>query len=132
MTQDDIRALNGPALTRLAWELGLAPQGSKALTFFGGERSHYYTHEETLWEPCENLVQADAVFRGLRVQHWHTANAYYGDDGFGKVSVRREQRSIAVYYNEGQDSPTEAHAMLLVSVMAMMNSEHTWTWRHAP
>lgn len=116
LTPAQIEALDGPALTRLAWELGLAPQGTESK----GQRILAYltalTQPPVIWRPHEDVAQADAVFRGLRAHGWWTDVQGDADDGWCRATregVEEEQCWPSA------TAPTEAHALVLVSILAV-------------
>jgi hypothetical protein len=109
--------MEGTALDRLAWDLGLAPALYDA---YGPGFWHRLTGER--WEPHTHLVQADAVFRQLRVLGWDTHVQYFAQTGCGQVGAwKRDEKNVLL----GQllqwhgDATQEAHALLLVSVLAV-------------
>ena len=80
MNPETIRQLDGPALTRLAFELGLAPEGTELVNPGG----HYeYAFRGTWWHPHDYLALADAVLRDLRAEGYHTGVS--GNSGGGVV-----------------------------------------------
>jgi hypothetical protein len=80
-----------------------------------------------LWQPHEDLAQADAVFRALRARGWQTVNNYAQGHPFVAVIQWRSQehprqRRYDVDYDQpGQ--PREAQALLLVSVLAVASDQ---------
>ena len=73
-TQDEIRQMDGVALARLAWDLGLAsedvePDTAGLLYWYQDAQDQ---HRWKMWFPHDNLAQADAVFRQLRARGWST------------------------------------------------------------
>ena len=78
--------MDGPALTRLAWELGLAPKevgtiGHKVLAYLTA-----LTVPQIAWQPHMDLTQADAVFRQVRQRGWTTSVAF-GYGGFAQSGM---------------------------------------------
>mgnify|MGYP001559372596 CR=1 FL=1 len=121
LTSDAIRALDGPALTRLAWELGLASPGYVLIQpgeYVGVDLPHY-----NVWRPHVTLAQADAVFRSLREHGMTTSVVWFGDARhYGEAWVCIEGlRAVSVKWPT--DVPTEAQALLLASVLAIVSEK---------
>jgi hypothetical protein len=105
-----IRTLDGPALTVLACELGLAPAG-----FRPGDP----------WSPHLHLAQAYGVLDALAARGWET-HLTISPDGSGNVWVGRgrSERSHQSAVRFGRDEElTRAHALLLVAVLAVVSSK---------
>lgn len=118
MTPDQLHQLDGPTLTRLAWEWGLAP---KDVQYDGitGE----YVYGPYVWRPHTHLAQADTVFRMLRPRGWCTLDQYDADPGrhIGQVSAEREDSGMwVVPYRTPAE---EAHARLLCAVLAVASEK---------
>ena len=120
----DLYALNGPALTRLAYALHLAPGGTRQA---GARFLMPCPSAADLflpWCPHADLAQADAVFRQLRAH------------GFETMTQARERRGVCQAWSLDTtepiilrewtlDSPcahqerSEAMALLRVTVLAL-------------
>ncbi len=106
-TDDQIRGMDGPALTRLAYELGLAPtqprryfwedkwlaQGLDRPCFYGyhedGER---FINRFDPWCPDTNVQQAREVFFDRLATHNLVTNHYAGN-GWGRAYAKQSARS---------------------------------------
>lgn len=111
MTTDEIRALDGPALTRLAWELGLAPAGASVaggLVWFSSEAWETHT-----WTPHANLAQADAVFRQLRALGWDTFQGYDAQHQWAWVTAWKV-RLLATIEEKWQEPNAGAESLALL------------------
>ena len=111
-TEEAIRLLDGPALTHLAFDVGLAPEGTRPWIddrpFVGPE----------FWAPHLQLRQACAAFRRLRARGWSTACTWFADDRqYGEAWASCSTRSYSARWP--CDVPTEALALLLVSVLVV-------------
>ena len=115
MDREFLSHLDGPALTLLAWELGLAPQ--------------HWTPIDKPWRPHEDLAQADAVFRGLRAHGWNTAVEWYAPGAFGDISASHGSHMIKITWGSGEDETSEPLALLRCAVLARASEEET---THAP
>lgn len=100
-TDQDLLAMDGPALTRVAWEFGLAPPGALTLPhgmmtpcggWDGGVR----------WTPDTHIAQANALLRLLRTQGFLTSVSAGAD--CGRVAVTSRGRSVPP---EGPPLPRE-------------------------
>ena len=120
-----IMALDGPDLTLLAFELGMAPEGSMLWPDAG---CVYDSAGRACWEPHANLVQADAVLRRLRTHGWHTSvrgarqsgtvcTEYAGDDEALLVT------SAVMVTWPGREADTEAMALERCAVLAMASAK---------
>jgi hypothetical protein len=125
MTEQEIRALDSPGLCRLAWELGLAPDGIAPLPgqeaslgrmLFAAPGSLNYTVLE-LWEPYTRLDQADAALRLLRAHGWSTSALWLADDRrYGVVwAATAGHHAVSVEWYQPEE---EARALLLTAVLA--------------
>lgn len=113
LTPEQIRQLDGPILTRLAWELGLAPSGAD----LWGDEMYDFSGRE-LWEPHRNLVQADAVFRRLREYGWEIGSTSRKSGGHCRAwQITYDGESLWCTWPWDGKEQSEAHALLLVSVM---------------
>lgn len=132
-TTDEIRALDGAALTRLAWELHLEPHDLAGRRYFGWETRSWGDAAidacGTIWRPHERVDQADAAFRTLRARGWRrlTQNWDRGRGTIQAVKLLSTPPEPARWHEITVEWPrpveTEAHALLLVSVLAVMASE---------
>lgn len=118
---ETITKLDGPALSRLAWQLGLAPTevvsiGQHALVMATGRHLR-------AWAPHWDLEAASAVFRQLRAREYTTSCVWYGDDRrYGEAwCAANGHRAWAVQWPH--EASTEAFALLLVSVLAVASME---------
>lgn len=121
MNREMILAMDGPALVRLAWELGLAPEDVQ----WPPGCAYAYDAEEHAWRPWSRLAQADAVFRQLRTRGWTTACTWFGDDRqYGEAWVGcAGARAYSVRWPT--DAVRESMALLLVSVLAVVGEART-------
>lgn len=71
LTPEEIRGMDGPALTRLAYQLGLA-MGALAMQDPRAGTMYIVDWIGREFRPHTNMRQADAVFRQLRAQHFVT------------------------------------------------------------
>ncbi len=127
MTAQDIRAMDGPALTRVAWALGLAlPCGpgqqiqEDMESVWVCRQGRYGFIRERRWEPHTDLDQAHGVFRQLRARGWYCETSW--SPRGGQVNVWHppsvlQSHIVCRYGQAGQD--TEALALLRVSVLAV-------------
>ena len=129
MTDSDIRALDGPALSRLAYELGLAPLGTVAVCEVDHRDSGHGTpalwliHIWEKWEPHRRLDHANAVFRCLR--RWGCATALHWTPGGWQSTeawVYLDRRGFAASWPPDGSDAEEATALLLVSVLAVQHA----------
>jgi hypothetical protein len=118
MTAEEIRALDGSALSTLAWELGLAPANLRA--FLDGALRTGGRHDafHRVWKPHEVLAQAEAVFRQLRTRGWMLCNSWRparcrGRQGY--LEAIKGLVHIGEHYTDATDEPL---ALLRVSVLA--------------
>lgn len=126
VTPDALRAMDGSALTRLAWELGLAPESvtTHPLDVYGSGKCYINGDERAPWEPHTNLAQADAVFRSLRTRGWSTAAYWFQAGTYGHTQAHRAGGYGSLYWGEGDDIASEPHALLLTSVLAVTSAQH--------
>jgi len=125
MVNDAIRTLDGPALTRLAHTLGLAPHVVR-YTSQGRERDNILYDPATgaVWEPHRRLDQGDAVFRQLRQHGWKTTDHASGlHEGVVAAVLWRTPNqphdlSIEVQYGGVVNEDSEAMALLRCAVLA--------------
>lgn len=112
-----IRALDGVALTSLAWELGLAGEN---IVWPDGFPYPFHLEYETVWWPLSHLGQAYQAFCRLRDKSMTTSALWYGDHrSYGEAWVAiGGLRAVSVKWPT--EVLTEAHALLLVSVLAVM------------
>lgn len=86
MTTDEIRVLDGPALTRLAFELGLTPESPDRFYPTKDAYATFMLHGQWYaWRPHADLAQADAVFRSLRLRGWHIHHYSAQEESVGQV-----------------------------------------------
>lgn len=108
MTQSAIRSLDGGTLRGLAYDLGLAPRW---VTLKDGSIKH-------VWQPQEDLAQAEEVFRGLRARGFSTSVVWWADyRQHGEVWASTIMRSVSVQWPIQVVS--ESHALLLCAVLAV-------------
>lgn len=120
MTGEQIYALGGPALTQVAYTLGLAPPdaqmyraGEAWLVGPGGAYQH--------WQPHTNIAHAEAGLRMLRVDGWRTRVSGGSEDGEAYAEKRigeGRQDYARVRVGWPVEAPTEALALLLCAVLA--------------
>ncbi len=121
MTAQDILAMDGPALTRVAWELRLAPEGI-ALWF----DMPYNFAARLLWEPHLDVDQANQVFRQLRARGWYCETSWSPRGATTQVNVWHppsvlQSHIVCRYGQEGQDS--EALALLRCACLAVASQQ---------
>jgi hypothetical protein len=105
-----IRMLDGPRLAHLACMLGLAPAGC-----LPGDA----------WAPHLDVAQAEGVLRTLRAQGWHTT-VHADPWGTGTVIVSTGLPYVGPWQAQAfgrPGEPTEAHALVLVAVLAIAASQ---------
>lgn len=126
LTRKKIQALDGPALSRLAYTLGLAPPGTVMDREVDHRNEHgtpavWMLHHWDTWEPHKRLDQADAVFRLLREHGWMTSvywwAGFYGQGG--EVIAERQYHGQDFLWQFRHVNDEEAFALLLVAVLAM-------------
>lgn len=131
MTEQELRGLDGPALTSEAFRLGLAPENvvpyktpslsqELFLGFWIGQ-----DHFER-WAPDCNLAQAHAVFRQLRARNLSCYTEAWGDNGNGQIEVHSQRPGVVLVrqpYGPGFAIVSEAHALLLCAVLAVSIEE---------
>jgi hypothetical protein len=111
-SEDAIRAMDGATLTELAWALEAHPALRCPLSDEGIAR-----FLPGPWEPYQCLAQAEVVFRDLRAQGWMLSNSWrpmLPPARRGYLEAIQGLAHIGVHYGLS----TEAHALLLVSVLA--------------
>jgi len=124
MTEPELCALDGLALTTEGYRLGLAPPG---VVCVGG----WFAYEGTnvSWFPHVSLPQADSCFRKLRELGWSQQTSY---NVFTRVGLVRAHNAGGVFTEETQDfqvhfgagcPQNETRALLLVSVLAASAAE---------
>jgi len=118
---DDIRAMDGTALTRLAFDLGLHGLHGSSFTY-----EEVAVHTRSPWAPHVNLAQADAVFRQLRARGWMTSILWdAADPRFSTVSAWTAQECFTERFTTTAE---EALALLRCAVLAVA-SEPAGAWR---
>ena len=128
-TPEAIRAMDGLALTRAAFQLGLAPEGTEA--YCAGQLLVYGPPgAKRDWHPHADLDQANAVFRRLRARGWRIVQDSTPDlDGLqdeagGHCLASRAVRDVHLTWwctpprPDADMEPSEAMALLRVSVLA--------------
>lgn len=125
MTADEIRALDGPGLTQLAFTLGLAPCDPvgrpyfSAYTFPHSGKTIYHDAAGEVWEPDRFLAQADAVFRQLRARGWMLCNSWRPARCVGRQGYLEAINGlvhIGEHYTDARDEPL---ALLRCAVLAV-------------
>ncbi len=109
--------MNWPALCIRAWTLGLAPADAVRLWDGDqGEADHILVAPSSeAWEPHKQRSQAQELFQSLREYGWSTSVVWFGDyRQYGEAWAACDGRSYSVRWP--LDVPTEAHALVLVSV----------------
>lgn len=99
-TEQAIRDMDGPALTRLAYMLGLAPEWVHWEDAWEGDvpgpcgidRWGIISPYTMPWHPHDNLDQAAAVLRLLRWRGWQTV--VYGGCESGLVEIHDETGQV--------------------------------------
>lgn len=124
MTAEDIRRLDGPALSRLAYDLGLAPEDA---SLWPGPDGHEYPYaNRAFWEPHADLPAADTLFRGLRAQGWDTHVQYFATTGTGQIGAWKtgtgQRLAGALLQWPTAENPTEALALVRVGVLAVAST----------
>jgi hypothetical protein len=129
-TPDVIRVLDGPELTKLAFQLGLGGATRKYVGKAGTRLAAPAAEDDLLdlWEPHENLAQADAVFRSLRARGWTTSVCWFADDRqAGEVWAGTQgRRAVSVAWT-GDDPAAEARALLLCTCLAVASAQEDAT-----
>lgn len=124
-TADAIRAMDGPALTRVAWEMGLDPRDLVGRRYFCWECRSWgeapIDASGTIWRPHERVDQADAVFRQLRQRGWATVAKWWPMRGLlsGGCAEAMSLTGGGLYTVEYATQAEEALALLRCSVLAM-------------
>ena len=132
-----LRRLDGPALTAMAWTLGLMPPGHVLDTDVLRHVPHAArvqgaigSRDRERWAPHEYVDQADAVCRAVRTRGYIT-DVYAGQD-FGRVWIKPSvvqcpgstpQDGVLTLWGLGEPGtpadPTEALALLRACVLAL-------------
>src|SRR5262245_46867738 len=128
LTPEQLRALDGPALCKLAWELGLAPEESTVYETHYGAHILLWGDFECRWEPHKDIDTASAIFRSLRARGWGTDQHWYPSNN-GVVCAWKNYPECPgyrhveheVYYGEGREYQ-EAHALTLCAVLAVAST----------
>ena len=100
-----IRQLDGPALTRLAYDLGLAPAGA---TLWNEQP---YAHRD-FWEPHKDVSQARALFFGISGLWKLYSQGTRGTAGEVHLKDEYGTELAGVSWGLGSDEPSEALALL--------------------
>lgn len=124
-TEATIRTMDGRALCRLAFHLGLAPSEAR---YPEGCVYVYVPHadDERAWRPHKRLDDADAALRTLRQHGWRTR---VQGGAFGDVTATRHipeppatnwetQTWEVPWGRHAQNEPTEAMALLRCACLA--------------
>lgn len=134
LSSEQIRGLDGPALTRLAWHFGLAPPGARndvddhgiraaGTVYLSRSRKPGAWDVDDLvpWVPDVNLPQAYDVFIHLRAHGWNTASYWYGPADYGVVEASRYRQGAwhAHRVRFGPAWEPEALALLRCAVLAV-------------
>ena len=118
---EEIRTMDGPALTRLAVTLGLAPEGSSLYDQRGAVVIREAGGNHYSWIPHADLAQADAVFRQLRARGWRIDASSTQDSG-GCSVLLKQQHAIVVWWGENY-ADTEPLALLRCACLAAASAE---------
>lgn len=125
---DAIRAMDGPALTRMAWEMGLFPPAWEVAQSQTGPYLVCWDDRHFFVERCEphvNLAQADVVFRSLRGRGWRTVQE--GTTQYGVCQVHAPPCGMLAdtRWNALADTidRTESLALLRCSVLAVTREQ---------
>lgn len=122
VSPEQIRALDGPALTRLAYQLGLAPEGS--MDGWPGPEDIYANRD--IWEPYRNIEEADVVFRALRPREWDLFQGYDASQQFGWVTAFKARASQTWECQwRMRDASDEPLALLRCAVLAVASEKET-------
>ena len=132
LAPDAIRALDDPALTALAYDLGLTwarvepaarvPAMASAQGWCTWDPASEMYHP---WDPTTQVAQAQALLRVLRAHGWHTCHTA-SPDGSGKIFVWRGLPDRGPRYGQSyglEGEPTEARALTLCAVLAMAGEQ---------
>lgn len=139
MTETEILALDGLALTEMAHRYNLAPENVLTLwdmetdAFRGCWYHNYHGEPLDAWQPHENLAQADALFRSLRTHPWavlETLTASCAEGGWCEVGPYGGLYTPRIYWGIAWEAycarqgrvweKTEALALVRVSVLAVL------------
>lgn len=117
-TEAEIRAMDGPSLTRAAGALGLAPDETRSV---GQKILRYLTALSAPpipWEPHRDIVDAEGVFRQLRARGFTTSVVWLAEYQRGEAWASCGGNAVACV-QWPRDVPTEALALLLCAVLAV-------------
>jgi hypothetical protein len=122
LTSDEIRQVDGAALTKLAHELNLDPRSlDGGRVFFWQQRCWGEAAIDAcgmIWRPHERVDQADAALRTLRPRGWSVQTNWYGPLDYGEIRASRYgYEVIRTAYGEEFGS-TEALALLRCACLA--------------
>lgn len=117
MDEQALRSLDGHALCLRAWELGLAPDGTKHVHGELVEADWLIVPPTNYeWVPHQRIDQAQAAFNSLRARGWSTSVVWFADHRqYGEAWAACSSRAYSARWP--LDVPSEAHALLLVSVL---------------
>ena len=118
-----IRTMDGPTLTQMAFDLGLAPEGSTVYRHPYGTCILLDDDYGQRWAPHDNLHQSETIFRHLRTKGWHCARSYSSHSGAvscARGPIADSPEAITVHFGPGC-ADTEAMALLRCAVLAMVS-----------
>lgn len=122
-----IRTLDAEELCALAWTLDLDPRDPVGRRLYGWKKCHWGEAATdacgALWRPHERLAEADAVFRIIRAHGWSTSCAWFADDRQYGEAWAATAGNVAHSVRWPSDVPTEAHALLLVSILCAAHDD---------
>jgi hypothetical protein len=118
-SEAEIYAMDGLELTRLAWQLGLAPRHAVVSCGVG----YWVESAKVPWEPHGTLTQADALFRSLRSRRWSTLVDGQDDYGFCQATHLSTLVKVITWWSlapqRGENiDATEALALTRCAVLA--------------
>lgn len=123
MDEATILRMDGEALTRLAYALGLAPPEAWE-TVGGAIDAGASDGSGLLWTPHLNFIQADVLFRQLRTLGWWTDVQGDAYEGFARATAG--DTVIAVCWPR-PETPTEMLAQLRCAVLALaVTGQRLW------
>lgn len=125
MTHSELCALDGPALTQLAWNLGLDPRDVVGRRIFSWEQRSWgaaaIDASGSIWRPHERIDQAEEVIRWLRLLGWDTHIQYFSESALGQVGVwKRCEGKLLGQLLHWHATTAEAIALLRCAVLAAL------------